>query len=99
VPQLLDEEDNLDVLTQLVARFEGDVQDPMYLDREWGRQLARGTVGLRMEITRFRCKLKLSLDKDPVSRAQAIAALRQPGPYHHPELADDMQRAQDEAGL
>jgi transcriptional regulator len=99
VPQLLDEEDNLDVLSQLVARFERDVQQPMYLDREWGRQLARGTVGLRMEITRFRCKRKLSLDKDPVSRAQVIDALRRPGPYHHPALAEEMQHAQDQAGL
>ena len=35
----------------------------------------------------------MSQDKDPVSQRQVIAALRAPGPYHHPALADDMERA------
>jgi len=92
VPEVLGEEDNLATLTRLVERFERDVEEPLYLDQEWGRQIAKGTVGLRIPVSRFVCKRKLSQDKDEVSRRQAIAKLREPGPYHHPALADEMER-------
>ncbi|MGD9735273.1 MAG: FMN-binding negative transcriptional regulator [Solirubrobacterales bacterium] len=92
VPQVLEEEENLAVLSRLVAHFERAVPEPLYLDREWAAPVARGTVGLRIPVDRFTCKRKLSQDKDPVSRRQVIAALRQPGPYRHPELADEMER-------
>ncbi len=93
VPELLGERENLRVLGRLVENFERHVEEPMLLDPEWGAQLARGTVGLRLPITRFVCKIKLSGDKDPVTQTQVMAALRKPGPYHHPDLADDMARA------
>jgi hypothetical protein len=35
----------------------------------------------------------MSQDKDPVTVANVIAHLRAPGPYQHPALADDMERA------
>jgi transcriptional regulator len=92
VPQLLDEDENLQVLTRLVEHFERHVEQPKLLDPEYGGKLAKGTVGIRLPITRFVYKRKLSQDKDPVSRRQAIAALRAPGPYQHPPLADEMER-------
>ena len=95
VPELLGAEENLAVLTRLVERFEREVEKPLYLDQEWGAEMAKGTVGIRIPINRFVCKRKLSQDKDPVSRRQAIAALRAPGPYHHPALADEMERELD----
>jgi transcriptional regulator len=54
--------------------------------------VARGTVGIRLPITRFVCTIKMSQDKDPVTQQQVKAALRAPGPYHDPALADDMER-------
>jgi transcriptional regulator len=90
VPAILDAEDNLRVLTRLVEHFERHVEHPMLLDHEFGRRVSRGTVGLRLPISRFVCKVKLSQDKDMVSRRQVIEQLRAPGPYSHPELADDM---------
>jgi transcriptional regulator len=93
VPQILDEQENLRVLTRLVEHFERHVERPALLDPDYGAKLATGTVGLRLPITRFVCKVKLSQDKDPISRRQAIAALRAPGPYHNPELAEEMERA------
>jgi transcriptional regulator len=93
VPELLEEEENLRVLTRLVDHFERHVEEPMSLDPTYGAQLARGTVGIRLPIARFLCKLKLSQDKDPDTRRQIIAALRGPGPYRHPELATDTERA------
>lgn len=92
VPELLGEEENLAVLTRLVERFERQVEEPLLLDPEFGARAAKGTVGIRLRVTRFVCKRKLSQDKDPVSRRQAIAALREPGPYHHPTLAEEMER-------
>jgi transcriptional regulator len=93
VPQILDEEENLAVLARLVAHFERHVDEPMLLDPDWGRPLSQGTVGIRLPITRFVCKIKMSQDKDPVTQRQVMAALRAPGPFQNPELADDMARA------
>jgi transcriptional regulator len=92
VPQILDPEDNLRVLARLVDHFERHVDEPMTLDPDYAAKLATGTVGIRLPIARFTCKLKLSQDKDPVSQRQVMSALRDPGPYHNPDLADDMQR-------
>jgi transcriptional regulator len=92
MPEVLGEEENLAVLTRLVERFERHVEEPLYLDQEWGRQVAKGTVGLRISVTRFVCKRKLSQDKDDLSRRRVIAKLREPGPYEHPGLADEMER-------
>jgi transcriptional regulator len=96
IPQLLDEEETLTVLARLVARFERHVDRPMLLDPDWARPVARGTVGLRLPITRFVCKIKMSQDKDPLTQNQVMKALRAPGPYQNPDLADDMARALSE---
>jgi transcriptional regulator len=92
VPEVLGPEENLATLTRLVERFERVVEEPRYLDQEWGRGIAKGTVGLRIPVSRFVCKRKLSQDKDDLSRRQVIAKLREPGPYKDPELADEMER-------
>ncbi len=92
VPEVVDGERNLATLTRLVERFEREVETPRYLDQEWGREIAKGTVGLRIPISRFVCKRKLSQDKDDFSRSAVIAKLREPGPYSHPALADEMER-------
>lgn len=93
VPQMLGAEENLAVLGRLVAHFERHVEKPMLLDPEWGRPVARGTVGIRLPITRFVCKVKMSQDKDPVTQRQVMDALRAPGPYQNPGLASEMARA------
>jgi transcriptional regulator len=93
VPELLDEQANLRSLERLVEHFERHVAEPMLLDLEWGEQLAKGTVGIRLPIARFQCKVKMSQDKDPASQRQVIAALRAPGTYRHRQLADEMERA------
>lgn len=92
-PQILDAEENLDVLTRLTARFEQHVDEPMWLDRDWAAPVARGTVGLRIPVDRFTCKIKMSQDKDPVSVQNVIDRLRAPGPYQQPQVADDMEKA------
>ncbi len=92
-PEILDAEANLDTLEALVAHFERHVDEPMWLDRTWGAPVARGTVGLRIPVTRMRAKAKLGQDKDPATVEAVISALRQDGPYANPGLADDMENA------
>ncbi|HEY0316779.1 MAG TPA: FMN-binding negative transcriptional regulator [Solirubrobacterales bacterium] len=94
-PEILDHEENLEVLTRLVERFERDVDEPAHLDRHDGAKIAAGTVGIRLPVSRFICKRKLSQNKDPATRRQVIDALRKPGPYNHPQLAEEMEQALD----
>ncbi len=91
-PRRLDEDENLEVLTRLVAHFERRRDAPAYLDREEAAPIAKGTVGLRIPIDRFEVKRKLSQNKDDETRRKVIAALREEGPYRHPELANEMER-------
>ena len=93
VPHILDEETNLRTLARLVEHFERHVENPMLLDLQWGAPVAKGTVGIRLPITRFQCKVKLSQDKHPDTQQRVIQALRAPGAYCHPRLADEMQHA------
>ena len=93
MPEILSSAENLHVLTRLVEHFERHVARPQLLDQEWGAQLAKGTVGLRIPITRFICKVKLSHDKSLANQHRVIAALREPGPYRHVGLAEDMEHS------
>jgi transcriptional regulator len=92
-PQILDADENLRVLTRLVDHFERAVEAPVVLDQQVGAQIAMGTVGIRLPITRFVCKVKMSQDKDPESQRQVLDALRRTGAYSNPALADQMQQA------
>lgn len=92
VPEILDAETNLQTLARLVERFERHVEEPMLLDPGWAAPVARGTVGIRLPITRFVCKIKMSQDKDPQTQRQVTDALRRPGAYHNAALADEMER-------
>lgn len=94
-PQVLKEEENLEVLTRLVAHFEHRLDEPAYLEREKAIPIARGTVGLRIPVDRFEMKRKLGQNKDDETRRSAIAALRAEGPYRHPALAEEMERELD----
>lgn len=91
-PQILGEEENLEVLTRLVAHFERHLDEPAYLDQEYAAPIAKGTVGLRIPVDRIELKRKLSQNRDEESRRSAIAALREEGPYRHPALAEEMER-------
>jgi transcriptional regulator len=91
-PQLLEEDANLAVLTRLVEHFERHVERPLTLDQEWGALVAKGTVGVRLPIERFVCKVKMSQDKDPQSQRQVLEALRREGPYRNETLAGEMER-------
>ena len=93
VPQVLEADENLRVLTRLVAHFEQHVDEPR-LARPGDRGADRARDGRHPAPDhRFVCKVKMSQDKDDVSQRQVLAALRGDGPYASAALADDMERA------
>lgn len=98
VPEILTPEENVVTLTRLVAHFERHVEAPLWLEPEVAQRLAPGTVGIRLTITRFVGKVKMSQDKDPQSQRQVLGELRGAGPYANPPLAEAMARALPDSG-
>jgi transcriptional regulator len=94
-PQILSDEENFEVLGNLVDFFEQRLPQPVSLtiDEEAARQVATGTVGIRIRVTRFDARLKLSQNKSPEVIARIIAALEGDGPYASQPLADEMKRS------
>jgi transcriptional regulator len=95
VPEIMAEGENLRWLARLVERFEREVEEPALLDPDRDAPVARGTVGIRLPVSRFLCKRKLSQGKGAATRRRIIDALRRPGPYCNPDLAGDMGREED----
>jgi transcriptional regulator len=93
-PEILSDEENFRVLGDLVDHFEAAMPSPVSLDvdEEAARRIARGTVGIRIRVTRFDARAKLSQNKAPEVVERIIANLRSDGPYASPALADEMAR-------
>jgi len=92
VPQLLSEEENLRELARLVHHFEQHVACPVELDPEFGARLAKGTVGFRVPISRFVCKVKMSQNQNEATQRRVLDLLREPGAYRNDALACEMER-------
>ena len=94
VPEILSDDENFAVLGRLVDHFEGRMPHPVSLDQdeEYARRIAKGTVGLRIRVTRVDARLKLSQNKPGQVRATIIDALHGDGAYAQPALADEMTR-------
>jgi transcriptional regulator len=94
VPEVVTEEENFEVLDRLVDEFEKRMPHPVSLeiDEQAARRIAKGTVGLRMRVTRFDARAKLSQNKPDEVRATIIEQLRGDGPYANSALAAEMQR-------
>jgi transcriptional regulator len=93
-PEILSDEENFRVLGDLVDHFEQRMPKPVSLqiDEEAARHIATGTVGIRIRITRFDARLKLSQNKSPEVVERIIGALEGDGPYSSWPLADEMRR-------
>jgi transcriptional regulator len=94
-PELLDDDENFRVLGELVDHFEQRMPNPVSLqiDEEQARHIATGTVGIRLRVTRFDARLKLSQNKEPEVVARILEALEGDGPYASKKLAGEMKRA------
>ena len=94
-PELLSDTENFEVLGNLVDHFEHRMPSPVSLDldEQSARRIAKGTVGLRLRVTRFDARLKLSQNKTPEVVERIVEALEGDGPYASRPLAAEMRRA------
>lgn len=97
VPQLLSDAENFRVLDALVDHFEERMPEPVSLgiDEEAARRIALGTVGLRLVVTRFDARAKLSQSKPAEVVDRIIDELQSGENYSNPGLAREMRRAHD----
>ena len=97
VPQILSDEENFRVLDQLVDHFEDRMPHPISLDidEQTARRIAKGTVGLRVVVTRFDARAKLSQNKPSAMVDSIIDELQSGDQYANPELAQEMRRVRD----
>jgi transcriptional regulator len=96
-PELLDADENLRVLERLVDHFEDPMPEPRRMrgtaeNSEYADRIATGTVGLRIPITRFVAKNKMSQNKPAETVDRIIDELEGDGPYASAELAAEMRR-------
>ena len=93
-PEILSDEENFRVLGELVDHFERVMPEPssLQLDEEGARRVARGTVGVRLRVTRFDARLKLSQNKAPEVVDRIVAELEHGEHYAQPALAAEMRR-------
>jgi transcriptional regulator len=99
VPELLSEEENLRVLSRLVDEFEARMPAPrsLSLDPQYSARVAKGTVGVRLRVTRFDARAKLSQNKPAHVRTRIVEGLESDGPYSSPALAGEMRRVDTDA--
>lgn len=95
-PQILSEEENYQVLTRLTDHFEQHHPGGRRLDEDEAgtRRIARGTVGLRMRVTRFEARAKLSQNKPEEVKDRVIDEVSR----QNPQLAEEMRQARGASG-
>jgi transcriptional regulator len=96
-PEILSDAESFEVLDDLVDHFESQLPHPLSLDidEQQARRIAKGTVGIRLVVTRFDARLKLSQNKAPEVVDRIIAALDGDGPFASASLAAEMRRVRD----
>lgn len=99
-PELLEPEENLRVLDALVDHFERELPEPRGMrstpeNAAYAERIAGGTVGLRIPVTRFVAKNKMSQNKSADTVDRIIAELEGDGPYANSALAAEMRRTHD----
>ena len=94
VPQLLSDAENFEVLDRLVDHFEERMPEPVSLDidEQAARRIALGTIGLRLVVTRFDARAKLSQNKAPEVVDRIIDELQAGEQYSNQDLAREMGR-------
>lgn len=90
VPEILSEEAHYQALSHLTDHFESQYPDGRSLaqDEERTRRLAKGAVGVRLTVTRFDARAKLSQNKKP----QVVDRIVEEFESRHPSLGAEMRR-------
>ena len=100
VPEILSDEENLQVLASLVDHFEDRMPEPRRMNgtpenTEYAARISSGTVGVRLTPTRIVAKSKMSQNRPPDSVDRIITELEGDGPYSSEDLASEMRRVRD----
>ncbi|WP_237565478.1 FMN-binding negative transcriptional regulator [Ornithinimicrobium cavernae] len=93
VPEILSEEENYAVLSRLTDHFEQGYPHGRSLseDEAGTRRAAKGTVGLRLRVTRFDARAKLSQNKKPEVQDRIVQEIG----TSNPALAEEMRRVRE----
>lgn len=96
-PQVLESADNLEVLDRLVEHFEARMPEPRLMrgtaeNAEYAERIEKGTAGLRMRVTRYVAKNKMSQNKPAATVERILSELDGNGPYANGALAAEMRR-------
>ncbi|KPG87503.1 FMN-binding negative transcriptional regulator [Frigoribacterium sp. RIT-PI-h] len=96
-PEILSDDENFRVLGELVDHFERVMPEPstLTLDDEGSRRVAKGTVGIRLRVTRFDARAKLSQNKAPEVVDRIVDELEHGEHYAQPAPAAEMRRVRD----
>jgi transcriptional regulator len=96
-PEILTDDENFRVLGELVDHFERVMPEPstLTLDDAGSRRVAQGTVGIRLRVTRFDARAKLSQNKAPEVVDRIVDELEHGEHYAQPALAAEMRRVRD----
>ncbi len=80
------------MLERLVDHFEEGMPDArsLRIDPEKAARIAKGTIGLRIPVTRVEARKKLSQSRTDADRISVIEHLAGDGRYSHPKLAAEM---------
>ncbi len=97
VPEILSDEENYRVLAALTDHFEDRMPEPFRMERDpenvaYAQRLYQGTVGIRLRVTRFVAKSKLSQNRSPEAVARILTELETGAQYPNPTLAAEMRR-------
>ncbi len=100
VPEILSDEENLEVLASLVDHFEDRMPEPRRMNgtaenTEYAARISSGTVGVRLTPTRIVAKSKMSQNRPPETVDRIITELEGDGPYSSEALAVEMRRVRD----
>lgn len=93
VPEILSDEENYEVLSNLTDHFEQHFPHGRSLadDPEGTRRMAKGTTGLRMRVTRFDARAKLSQNKAEHVAERVTEAFDE----RNPRLAHEMRHVRE----
>lgn len=100
VPEIVSADENFAVLQRMVDQFEAPVEQPRTLEgTDANRRVAAlGTTGIRMPVTAWTARAKLSQNKQPTVLQRIRAELGGDGPYANPRLVREMARVSGESG-
>lgn len=98
-PEILSDEENFAVLTSLTDHFEQHFPGgrSILADEATSRRIAKGTVGLRIPISRIDARAKLSQNRRGAVAERIIAELAADGTSPNPALAAEMRRVHGDA--